>query len=80
MAIPLLQLKNTNDLYPRGLRELATNYRASRGPIFLPVLPPYHTSYPAYYKFLKHTSDNVITLLKNRSMSPHAYKKKRPFR
>lgn len=64
---------------PRVLRELATYYRASRGPIFLPVFPPYHMLYIAYSKFLKHNSDNAITLLKNPSMSPRACKKKRPF-
>lgn len=65
MAIPPLQLKNKNDLYPRILRELATYCGVLSSAMFLPVFPPYHTLYTARYNFLEHNSDNVTTLLKN---------------
>ena len=79
MAIPLLQLRNKDNVCPRLLKEFATCSRASSSAVFLPQFPALLHRYTAHYNILKHDSDDITTLLKNPSMSPHAHRKKRSF-
>lgn len=47
--------------------------------VFLAQFPPLLQLYIAHYNILKHDSDDITTLLKNPSMSPHAHRKERSF-